>query len=232
MPHALLRSAVADRSQVPLATTASSSGPGRVAPLRAAATEELATAPIDLHPDIEGLLFTEEQIHSSIQKLGKVLAEDYKDKEPLLLTTLAGAFMFAADLCRSITPVPDGLQLDFPRASSYGQNAVSSGNVELQFNLTIPIEGRHVILIEDLIDSGRTLKALLERLEQAKPASIKVVTLLRKAITREIAIEPDYYCLEWEKGFIVGYGLDFDECYRSLPYIGILKKEVYAHTLK
>lgn len=124
------------------------------------------------------------------------LAHDFQDKQPLLLTTLAGAFIFTADLCRAMTPLPPGLQIDFPRASSYGQSAVSSGQVELQFNLLIPIKGRHVILIEDLIDTGRTLHALMEKLKDAEPASITVVTLLKKNCPREIVVEPDYWALE------------------------------------
>lgn len=95
-----------------------------------------------------------------------------------------------------MTPLPPGLQLDFPRASSYGQSAVSSGNVELQFNLLIPIKGRHVILLEDLIDTGRTLQALMKKLQEAQPASITVVTLLKKNCPREIVVEPDYWALE------------------------------------
>lgn len=206
--------------------------PSAAAVVRAAATDGntgVATGLLpDIHPHIERLLFSEEEIQDAIRKLGKQLALEYQDKEPLLLTTLAGAFMFAADLCRAMTPVPDGLQLDFPRASSYGQNTVSSGSVELQFHLQIPIEGRHVLLLEDLVDSGRTLAALLEKLEAAKPASIKVVTLLRKVRKRDVDIEPDYCCLEFEGGFIVGYGIDYAENYRSLPYIGILHPAVYS----
>lgn len=140
------------------------------------------------------------------------MAADFRDKQPLLLTTLAGAFIFTADLCRSMTPLPEGLQIDFPRASSYGQSAVSSGQVELQFNLLIPIKDRHVILIEDLIDTGRTLQALMDKLKDAKPASITVVTLLKKNCPREVVVEPDYFALEVRHSGVVWCGLCESAC--------------------
>lgn len=111
------------------------------------------TPPALPHPDLESVLFSEEEIKTAVTRLGRQLAADFQDKQPLLLTTLAGAFIFTADLCRAMTPLPPGLQIDFPRASSYGQSAVSSGKVELQFNLLIPIKDRHIILLEDLIDT-------------------------------------------------------------------------------
>lgn len=132
-----------------------------------------------------------------------------------------------SDLVRHIDPVPEGLQLDFMRASSYGSGTSTSGKVALSTVSSQDVTARHILLVEDIVDSGRTAAKLLEHYRALGAASVKLVSLLSKPSRRELEIEPDYCCFEVEDKFVVGYGLDYDELYRSLPYVGVLRPECY-----
>ncbi|KAK9914830.1 hypothetical protein WJX75_001089 [Coccomyxa subellipsoidea] len=161
--------------------------------------------------------------------MGRELAADYANREPLIIGTLNGAFIFMADLVRAIDPLPDGTQMDFLRASSYigasttGEEAISLGLVS-----KIPISGRHILLIEDIIDTGKTLQELCARLRSQGAASVNTVTLLDKSARRQVDLQADYKGFECPDEFVVGYGLDYNEHYRSLPYIGVLRPECYS----
>ncbi|CAL5221099.1 g3231 [Coccomyxa viridis] len=163
--------------------------------------------------------------------MGRTIAEDFEEKEPLIIGTLNGAFVFMADLVRAVQPVPEGLNMDFLRASSYtgaattGQDAVEMGLVS-----KIPIHGRHILLVEDIIDTGKTLQELCSRMRKQGAASVSTVTLLDKVARRVVDLEPDYRGFECPDEFVVGYGLDYDEQYRSLPYVGVLRPECYMET--
>ncbi|MBC8138748.1 MAG: hypoxanthine phosphoribosyltransferase [Fibrella sp.] len=182
----------------------------------------MATQP--LHDDMEKVLFSADQIQERITVLGAEIARDYSDKEPHLVTILKGSIPFIADLMRAID-VP--MTLDVLGVSSYA-GTQSSGEVRLTKDLDDAIEGRHVIVIEDIIDTGLTLSYVLRNLRQRMPASVKVVTFLDKPSGRGTQIEADYVGFTIPGGFVVGYGLDWNQRYRNLPYVGILKREVYA----
>lgn len=173
---------------------------------------------------VSEILFSEEQIKAAVKEIGKKITEDYKDKKPLLVGILKGSVVFMADLMRAIDL---DCQIDFMVAQSYGNSTVSSGVVQIKKDLETDIEGRDVILIEDILDTARTLHAVIHTLSARKPASIKICTLLDKKIERSVNIKSDYKCFDIENQFVVGYGLDYAQSYRCLPYIGILKKEVY-----
>ena len=178
-----------------------------------------------MYNDLERVLFTKEQITNRVKELGKQLSIDYKDKNPLFVCILKGSSLFFADLVKEIT-VP--LTFDFMSISSYGAGTVSSGEVRLIKDLDTSIENRHVVIIEDIVDTGHTLKYLLKNLEMRKPASIKLCTLLNKESRREVDVKPEYVGFEVDTYFVVGYGLDYDENYRHLPEVGVLKEEVYS----
>lgn len=179
-----------------------------------------------LHNDIEKVLYTEEAIAQAVNKLGKQLSADYADKRPLILGTLCGAFIFMADLVRSIEPVPADLDMDFLRISSY-VGTQSSGNSTMAMQSRLPVKGRHVLVVEDIVDTGRTLKSLISSLQQQGVASVKIVTLLNKQARRTVDIQADYVGIQCPDEFVVGYGLDFEHKYRSLPYIGVLHPKCY-----
>ena len=174
--------------------------------------------------DIERVLFTQEEIAERVKQLGKQLTEDYKDKSPLAVGILKGSFVFMADITRSIDI---NCEVDFMAVSSYGNGTTTTGAVKITKDLTRDIEGRHVIIIEDILDSGVTLSYLIKYLSVRKPASIKICTLLDKPSRRQSGVYADYIGFECPNAFIVGYGLDYAEKYRNLPYIGILKPEIY-----
>lgn len=178
-----------------------------------------------MYNDLERVLFTKEQITNRVKELGKQLSIDYKDKNPLFVCILKGSSLFFADLVKEIT-VP--LTFDFMSISSYGAGTVSSGEVRLIKDLDTSIENRHVVIIEDIVDTGHTLKYLLKNLEMRKPASIKLCTLLNKESRREVDVKPEYVGFEVDNYFVVGYGLDYDENYRHLPEVGVLKEEIYS----
>ena len=180
-----------------------------------------------MNEDIEEILFSEEDIANRIMVLGDAITRDYADKVGdgiVLVTVLRGGVIFTADLARAIAlPV----ELDFMAVSSYGNGAKSSGVVRILKDLSSPIEGKHVIVVEDIIDSGLTLAYLLKYLGARNPASLSVAALLQKNTGVTPPVECLYTGFECPNEFIVGYGLDYAEKYRNLPYIGILKKEKY-----
>lgn len=167
--------------------------------------------------------FSAEQIQERIQKLGEQITRDYLGKDLVVVGVLNGSFMFTADLVRSIkTPI----EIDFISVSSYGAGTSSSGQVKLELDLRKSIEGRHVLLIEDIIDTGHTLKFLRPLIEQRGPASLKLASLLFKPARLQHEIQIDYLGFEIEDKFVIGYGLDFDGKYRELPYIGVYGGEL------
>jgi hypoxanthine phosphoribosyltransferase len=178
-----------------------------------------------LYSDIQETLYNEEQIQGKIKELGEVISRDYAGRNPLVICVLKGAFIFMADLVKHIT-VP--LEIDFMAVSSYGQSTKSSGVVKIIKDLDVPVEGRHILIVEDIIDSGLTLSYLIDVLERRNSLSTSVVALFNKPARRTVDLEPDYSGFELPDEFVVGYGLDYAEKYRNLPYVGILKPEIYS----
>lgn len=180
----------------------------------------------EMHPDVESVVLSEEDIHRIVSRMGRQISEDYADKNPLIVAVLRGAFVFTADLMRAIT-VP--CSVDFMAVSSYGDGVKSSGVVRILKDLSTKIEGRDVIIAEDILDSGLTLSYLVDMLRGRGPRSVKVCAFSLKDIPNHTpAIKPDYLGTHVPDEFIVGYGLDYAEHYRNLPYVGILKPEVYS----
>ena len=175
--------------------------------------------------DVERILFTEEQLQKRVAELGAQITADYAGKAPVLASVLRGSYIFMADLTRQIK-LP--LTVDFMAVSSYGSGTTSSGQVEIRKDLSDSIEGRDLLIVEDILDSGNTLYYLQRILNARHPASIKICTLLDKPERRAKPIEADYKGFTIPDAFVVGYGLDYNEKYRNLPYIGILKPEVYG----
>lgn len=178
-----------------------------------------------MYSDIQEVLFSEEQIQGKIKELGEKLSDDFEGKNPLVICVLKGAFIFMADLVKQIR-VP--LELDFMAVSSYGQSTKSSGVVKIIKDLDVPVEGRHILIVEDIIDSGLTLSYLIDVLERRNAKTISVVALFNKPARRTVELEPDYAGYVLPDEFIVGYGLDYAEKYRNLPFVGILKPEIYT----
>lgn len=178
-----------------------------------------------MHNDIEKVVFSEEQLQARVKELGEQISRDYAGKCPLVICVLKGAFIFMADLVKNVT-VP--LELDFMAVSSYGASTKSSGVVRILKDLDVSVEGRDVLIVEDIIDTGLTLSYLIEVLQGRKANSIRVVTLFDKPARRTADMEADYRGFVLPDEFIVGYGLDFAEKYRNLPYIGVLKREIYS----
>ena len=181
-----------------------------------------------MHSDIEKILLTEEQIQTRVRELGAQITEDYRDKNPVMVCILKGAIMFYTDLVRAIDAP---IAMDFMAVSSYGKRTKSSGEVEIRKDLSVSIEHRHVIIVEDIIDSGFTLTYLTRMLNARGALSIRIATLLDKPERRApgITLKSDYYGFTVPDEFVVGYGLDYDERYRNLPYVGVLKPEIYAN---
>ena len=174
--------------------------------------------------DIQKILITEEQIQEKVKELGKILTEEYDGRFPLAVGVLKGAMPFMADLLKHIDTY---LEMDFMDVSSYGNATVSSGEVKILKDLNTSVEGRDILIIEDIIDSGLTLSYLVDLFRYRKANSIKIVTLLDKPSGRKTNIQADYTGFIVPDEFVVGYGLDYGEKYRNLPYIGVLKPEVY-----
>lgn len=175
---------------------------------------------------IEKIYYSEEQLAGIVAKLGKQISEDYKDKNLLLVSVLKGSVIFMADLMRAIT-VP--CEIDFMCVSSYQNGTKSSGVVKIIKDLDINLDGKDVLIVEDILDSGRTLSYLKTILESRNPSSIRICTLLDKPERRVVAdLVADYAGAEVPDEFIVGYGLDYGEKYRNLPFIGVLKREIYS----
>lgn len=177
-----------------------------------------------LHPDIKEVLYSEEEISAVVKNLGAQLTKEYEGKNPLVIGVLKGAVMFMTDLSRAMDC---DLELDFMDVSSYGAGMESSGDVKILKDLDTTVDGRDLLIVEDIIDTGRTLSYLIEIFKYRKAKSIKVVTLMDKKERRVVDLEADYIGINVPNEFVVGYGLDFNEKYRNLPYIGILKSEVY-----
>lgn len=175
--------------------------------------------------DIEKVLITEEELQQKIRELGAQLEADYQGKFPLAIGVLKGAMPFMSDLLKRVDA---HLEMDFMDVSSYGNSTVSSGEVKIIKDLDTSVEGRDILIIEDIIDSGLTLSYLAELFRYRKAKSIKIVTLLDKPTGRKADIKPDYAGFIVPDAFVVGYGLDYAEKYRNLPYIGILKPEIYT----
>jgi len=178
-----------------------------------------------VHEDVKEILFSADELNKRVRELGKQITTEYQGRELLVIGVLKGANVFLGDLIRYIE-LP--LEIDFIAAASYGNSTESSGVVRLLKDLDYPIENRHVLLIEDLIDTGLTLNYLADNLKARQPASFKICTLLDKPERRKVAIEVDYKGFDIPDEFIVGYGIDYSQKYRNLPYVATLKPEVYA----
>ncbi|MFB5269036.1 hypoxanthine phosphoribosyltransferase [Paenibacillus enshidis] len=179
-----------------------------------------------MHNDIQEILISEEEIQNKIRELGAELSKRYEGRNPLVICVLKGAFIFMADLVKTIT-VP--LELDFMAVSSYGDSTKSSGVVKIIKDLDQSVEGRDVLIVEDIIDSGLTLSHLIELLKNRNASSVTVVTLFDKPARRTVNLEADFTGFTLPDAFVVGYGLDYSERYRNLPFIGILKPEIYTN---
>ena len=178
-----------------------------------------------LEQDIQEILFTEEQLKKRVGEIARQIETDYAGKEIMLISVLRGSFIFMADLCRAIR-LP--CTLDFMSVSSYGTGTTSSGQVQITKDLSEDITGRNVIVVEDILDSGNTLSYLLNILNHRHPASVRLCALLDKPERRTKPVDLRYCGFTIPDAFVVGYGLDYAEKYRNLPYIGILKPEVYG----
>ena len=177
-----------------------------------------------MHQDIKKVLVTEEELYEITKKLGENITKDYQGKKLLMVGVLKGSIYFLTDLSRHID-LP--CQLDFIQASSYGSGTVSSGNIKITKDTADDLSEFDVLLVEDILDTGNTLKHIYDMLIQRNPQSIAVITLLDKPSRRVADIKADYVGVDVPNEFVVGYGLDYDQYYRNLPYIGVLKEEVY-----
>ncbi len=175
--------------------------------------------------DIQEVMISEEELQGKIRQLGEQITADYQDKFPLVIGVLKGAMPFMADLMKRMDVY---MEMDFMDVSSYGTGTVTSGEVKIIKDLNTSVEGRDILIVEDIIDSGLTLQYLVDLFKYRKAKSVKIVTLLDKPSGRRVDLNPDYYGFEVPDAFVVGYGLDYIEKYRNLPYVGVLKPEVYA----
>ena len=178
-----------------------------------------------LHEDISHIIIPEDELQDKVAELGAQISADYGDEPVLLIAVLRGAAIFVADLARNIT---SPVELDFMAVSSYGSSTKSSGVVRILKDLDETIEGRDVLVCEDILDTGLTLKYLLKNLASRKPRSLEVVALLSKEGKQRVPISCKYVGFDVPDEFVVGYGLDYAERYRNLPYVGVLKPEIYA----
>ncbi|MBQ3210141.1 MAG: hypoxanthine phosphoribosyltransferase [Oscillospiraceae bacterium] len=176
-----------------------------------------------MEKDIERVLISQIELEKKVQEIGEQISKDYEGETPIFVGVLKGCFIFMADLMRHVSI---NCSMDFMAVSSY-QGTSSTGAVKINKDLNESIEGKHLILVEDILDSGVTLNYLKNYLSVRKPASIKIATLMDKPARRKADIYADYSCFEVPDAFVVGYGLDYNEKYRNLPYIGVLKPEVY-----
>ena len=179
----------------------------------------------EMDKDILEVFYSEEQLKTKVAELGAAITRDYQGKSPVLVSVLRGSYIFMADLTRAID-LP--CTVDFMSVSSYGAGTTSSGQVKILKDLSEPIEGKDLIIVEDILDSGNTLFYLRDVLAARKPASIAICTLLDKPERRTKPIQADYSGFEVPDAFVVGYGLDYAEKYRNLPYVGVLKPSVYS----
>lgn len=179
-----------------------------------------------MHKDIKEEWFDEDQLQDAVKDLGRAISRDYKDKNLLLVGVLKGCFVFMADLIRAIT-IP--CVVDFMSVSSYGSGTESSGAVKIIKDLDLPLENYDVLIVEDILDSGNTLNYVKDILSRRNPKSLKICTMFDKPSRRQVDIQADYVGYEIADEFIVGYGLDYDEAYRNLPYVGVLRPEAYSN---
>ena len=178
-----------------------------------------------LENDIKKILISHDEIVTAAHELGQKLTKDYQGKNPILVGILKGSVPFMAELIKHIDT---HIELDFMLVSSYHGGTSSTGVINIIKDMDQDIKGRDILFVEDIIDTGKTLKSLKELFEGRQPASVKIATLLDKPEGRLVEIEADYTCFTIPNEFVVGYGLDYDENYRNLPYIGVLKEEVYS----
>jgi hypoxanthine phosphoribosyltransferase/bifunctional protein TilS/HprT len=178
-----------------------------------------------MNKDIERILVSEDEITEIAKRLGKQLTIEYKDKFPIVIGLLKGCIPFMA---RLITEIDCHIELGFMDVSSYHGGIESSGDIKIKKDLDIPVQDRHVIIAEDIVDTGRTIKVVMDLLKYRGAKSVSVVTLLDKPAGRVVTLAPEYIGVTIPKEFVVGYGLDYEEKYRNLPYVGVLKKEVYS----
>ncbi|WP_123042710.1 hypoxanthine phosphoribosyltransferase [Cohnella candidum] len=176
--------------------------------------------------DIQEVFYSEEAIKDKVKELGAAISREYEGRNPLVICVLKGAFIFMADLAKNIT-VP--IELDFMAVSSYGKSTRSSGEVKIVKDLDSSVDGRDVLIVEDIIDSGLTLSYLIDVLERRNALSVKVVALFDKPGRRTSEINADFTGFVIPDAFIVGYGLDYAEKYRNLPFVGVLKPEIYSN---
>lgn len=179
----------------------------------------------NMQQDVLRVLLSEEEIRAKCKEMGARISQEYKGKNLMLVTVLKGAVVFLADLMRQID-VP--AEIDFMVVSSYGSGVKSSGVVKIVKDLDVPLAGKDILIVEDILDSGLTLSYIKELLESRGPRSIRIATLLDKPSRRKVDLQADYIGFSVPDEFVIGYGLDYDEKYRNLPYIGILKPEVYS----
>ena len=177
-----------------------------------------------MHSDVERIMITEAELQEKVKEMAGLLDKLYEGRRPIVVCILKGSVVFFADLIRNMKTE---IELDFMAVSSYGAGSVSTGDLTIKKDLTTDIEGRDVLIVEDIIDSGNTLYKLKKLLIERKPASVNIVTLLDKPDRRTAPMEPEYTCFTIEDEFVVGYGLDYAEAYRNLPYVGVLKRSVY-----
>lgn len=178
-----------------------------------------------MREDIKEVLFTQEELKAITKELGERVTRDYKDKKLYLVTILKGAVVFLTDFMRNVD-LP--CEVDFMVVSSYGSGVTSSGNVKIIKDLDVPLEDKDILVVEDILDSGNTLKFVVDMIKKRHPKSVEVCALLDKPSRRIADIQAKYVGREIPDEFVVGYGLDYDEKYRNLPYIGVLKPEVYT----
>ncbi|MBE6885718.1 MAG: hypoxanthine phosphoribosyltransferase, partial [Ruminococcaceae bacterium] len=171
------------------------------------------------------VLVTEEELAAKVAEIGAKITEDYAGKDLLLVSVLKGSVVFMADLMRAVN-LP--IEIDFMAVSSYGSGVKTSGVVKILKDLDVDVAGRHILLVEDILDSGMTLQYIMEMLSQRGAADIKICTLLDKPERRKVNIQADYFGFVIPDKFVVGYGLDYDETYRNIPYVGVLKPEIYS----
>ena len=178
----------------------------------------------ELHQDIDYVMIDEKAIKRKVKAMAKQLDKLYEGRVPVVVCILKGSVMFFADLIRNMKT---SLTIDFMAVSSYGNGTKSTGEIKILKDLSTDITGRDVLIVEDIIDSGNTLYNLKKLLNSREPASVNIVTLLDKPQRREVPMQPEYTCFEIEDEFVIGYGLDYAEEYRNLPYVGVLKRSVY-----
>lgn len=174
--------------------------------------------------DVERILITKEELEKRVKELGEQISGDYKGKDILIISILKGSVVFLSDLIRHID---NNVSIDFMIVSSYGNSTETSGTVNIKKDLDTDIRGKHVLIAEDIVDSGVTLSNLIKILKERDPASIKICTLLNKPERRTADVEVEYIGFDIPNEFIIGYGLDYAEKYRELPFVGILKREIY-----